>query len=272
MKKVIFALVLLLVTAPSFAAVNITCSYSGNEVTVRYDASAEAPNNVRAFALDITLDNGVIYEASKPISGIPIYQNDDYDIYPGSIDINDTTGEIDDYGTTVADPCDAPSDTKGGYGTSGVTIEAGSLYAPTGAGSPNAPASSGVILQFWVCDDCNVSIAENTIRGGVVMEDPDYNPTVNLSGVSIDMHKFGTCATCYGDYDGNTWVRTNDLAMMVNDLGKYYPTYRIYNTDPNYVPCMDMNMNGWERTVDVALLVNQLGQYYPTYRFMDVCP
>jgi len=47
--------------------------------------------------LDITVDNSA---QIKSVSDV----NSDYWFYPGSIDINQTTGAIDDYGSAVCDP------------------------------------------------------------------------------------------------------------------------------------------------------------------------
>ena len=279
MKKLLFLIALLMLVIPAQAAVNVTLLRVGNEVTVRYAVVSE-PNLIRAMALDITVDSGAVIKAAPTnmTTGAPPYATGagaDYRVYPGSagIDINDTTGLVDDYGTMVADPCDAPSDTKGGYGTNGVTIEAGSLYAPTGPGSPNAPPSSGGVFKFWVCQDCNITVAENTIRGGVVMEDPDYSPTLNLPiTVNVDIDKWGTCATCFGDATGDGWVRTNDISMLVGMLTPYAPAYRILYTDPNYKPCADINQDAWVRTSDISFLVGLLTPYGPQYRFLKACP
>jgi len=278
MKKLLFLIALLMLAIPAQAAVNITLLRAGNQVTVRYAVVSE-PNLIRAMALDITVDNGVIKAAPTNMStGAPPYPSGagaDYRVYPGSagIDINDTTGEVDDYGTMVADPCDFPSDTKGGYGTNGVTIEAGSLYAPTGPGSPNAPPASGEVFKFWVCQDCNITVAENIIRGGVVMEDPDYSPTLNLPiTLNVDIDRWGACATCFGDASGDGWVRVNDISTLVSLLTPYGPQYRIYYTDANYRTCGDINQDAWIKINDISYLVGLLTPYGPQYRFPKACP
>lgn len=76
MRKIIFVLATLMFAAPALAGVTICTQTSGNEVTLTYDASAEA-ELVRAFALDITVQGATITAVKNP--------NPSYDIYPGSI-------------------------------------------------------------------------------------------------------------------------------------------------------------------------------------------
>jgi hypothetical protein len=83
-------------TAPAIVNVSCTLSSGGdcNLVAINYAVSGE-PNKVRAFALDITVDNGA---KIKSIS----YVNPDYWVYPGSIQI--VNGEVNDVGSPVCDP------------------------------------------------------------------------------------------------------------------------------------------------------------------------
>jgi hypothetical protein len=135
---------------------------------------APEPNKVRAFALDITVDN------PAKINTID-YNDPNYWVYPGSIEI--VNGEVNDVGSPVASPT-FPG-TLGGLDTNGITIEMGSLYYPTGDNSPNAPPNSGKLLKFRVSKDCTVTVAENAIRGGVVLTNPSLDPTVTLTGCTV---------------------------------------------------------------------------------------
>ena len=58
MRKFVFALTVLLLVAPAWATVYITCTSNLEEVTVSFDARSEADPNVRAFALNVTADSG----------------------------------------------------------------------------------------------------------------------------------------------------------------------------------------------------------------------
>ena len=202
MRKILLVLVVLMLAAPALAQVLVTCTNSAcNEITVSYNADTE-PNRVRAFALNITVDSGqkiasvndTSYHIGESASGAK-----GYGIFPGSIDINDTTGQVDSNGTPDANGNDYDG-TLPGVDTNGVTFEMGSLYVA----AANAPDTNGVLFKFMVSGDCTVAIAENTIRGGVVMEDPNEQVDVNLVGCSA------TQATCEcfpsGHVDYADWV------------------------------------------------------------------
>ena len=188
MKKLV-VLAVLLMAVPAMAAVDITVAKTGtNELTISYDATGEA-NNVRAYALEIIIDDPCISIDTVDCTG-----NTDYDIYPGSIVIVGDSVTAD--GQCLCD---------GGFpGTpddpNHKTIEAGSLYAD------GAPAKTGdlAVVTLAGCDSvgaattCNVQVVENVIRGGVVMENPDEDVTVNLPDGEVG-HDLGTCAipTCW---------------------------------------------------------------------------
>jgi hypothetical protein len=194
MKKMLFiALTALLVTVPAWAAVNITATTTQvtvnsvlvdtDEIVITYENTEV--NDIRAFAFDITVQD----PCGDPAADAHIVAvnegelNVDYWVYPGSIDINES-GAVNDVGTFVADPCQLPSDTQGGLGTAGITVEMGSLYV----GESNAPATSGVLLKLYVDDNCLVKMSDNVSRGGVVMEGVGSKVAPNYSGTSNSMY------------------------------------------------------------------------------------
>ena len=149
--------------------VEISCSASGYEVTVHYDVNSLL--EVMGFALNVSVDSGAV------ITGATNF-NSGYWVYPGSIDVNQTTEQIDDYGSAVCDG-NLPG-TLDGIGTSGITIEMAALYV----GQTNAPANSGTLFKFTVDKACTVTITENHVRDGVVMRDgSEITPT--LSGCTV---------------------------------------------------------------------------------------
>ena len=185
MKKLgLVAAVLMVVAAPVWASVSITCTQvpGTKMVTVSYEVvgyPTTEPNKVRGFALDITVNS-----EAKIIDVNTL--NAKYNIYPGSIVI--TGNQITDYGSPVAnpyDPCTLPGQTQLGLNSGGITIEMGSLYYPTGDNSPNAPPLTGTLLRFKVDKDCHVTVTENTVRGGVVMTNPNVDPVVNATGCDV---------------------------------------------------------------------------------------
>ena len=203
MRKLSLILAVLLLTAPAWATVTITCEQvdDTNEVIVSYEVTGE-PNKVRAFALDITLDNDV------NITDVNTSANVDYTIFPGSVAISG--GEVTDEGQAVADPCDYPPDTQPGLGSSGVTIEMGGLWSP-----PNdeaGPPDSNVLLSFFTEEiDCNVTITVNAARGGVVMTKASTTPDVTSPGVgAVPTYPVRfpgpECLVDEGDQEYDDWV------------------------------------------------------------------
>jgi hypothetical protein len=166
-------LAVILIPSPATAAVYINCTDLGNGVIeFSYDFSEE-PVLIRAFAFNIRLSNGRI----TSIGNLSPY----YWAYPGSIEIN-AWGEVVDWGTPAASgPC-----AIGGLGKSGMTIEMGSLYAPVGPGSPNAPPPTGVLFTFTISAACNITVEANVCMAGttgVVFENPEHTATVYAPGL-----------------------------------------------------------------------------------------
>jgi hypothetical protein len=155
-----------------------------------------------------------------------------YGIFPGSfaryVDAGDPNWE---------DPCysplgyvdDLPGDTQGGLGTSGITVEMGSLYV-----DGNEPPSSGVLCTVTVSADCNMTVAVNAGRAGVVLEDAStVVPTlpgateIPCGGVVCDENclRADICSTAYGDPDN--LITAEDYVW----LSTYYPLLPLTVTD-----------------------------------------
>jgi hypothetical protein len=273
MKKILFVLVALLFAAPAWADVDITVTQDEDCIAViSFDARTE-PNLVRAISLDIKADNDANIVAVTLLSA-------DYVIHPGTIAI-DAQGVVQDYGSPVAPQSDLPSDTQPGLDSNGVTIEMGSLYAPVGPGSPNAPDPCGPLVSVEVDKDCVLTVTANVSRAGskgVVMESPDESDdplfTVNLPGPTaitcgvicytgpqpLEWAAVKSpecwCAAgapganprqCHGDAVGdsqgrfNYWTSTNDLAVMLAAWNK--PFADIDGLDVNGTPliCADFD-------------------------------
>jgi len=227
MKKLIVVLVALIFAAPALATVTITCTADpccSGQVTVSY---ATDGNNIRAIGLDISADDANIVEVGDV--------NPAYYIHPGSFDVED--GNI--VGDVVADAGEYPG-TQPGLGSGAITIEMGSAYV----GEANAPDASGVLLTFKVDGDCNITLAENAIRGGIVMEDPDEEPAVVLNG----------CAVCYTPPGPACWncpngyVNAADVVPIINAL----------NQPASVNPCADLNKSGYINAADVVPIINNL--------------
>ena len=223
-------LTVLLLTAPTWAAVSVTCTAVdpgvSYEVRVDYSVTGGDANNIRAFGIRIDVNNGAA------ISDIDV-NDTDYYIFPGSIDINGTTGEVDSNGTAVA---------EGGNDSAYMILEMGSLYAADDVKHPCEPPQSGTLCTFETNKECVVTLTRDTARGGVVNE--NGSDTASLSGCSLtyadcysksrpDWARFDAVGRpptwceprqCHGDYDGLQegnpkdgyfYVWQNDLNLVI---------------------------------------------------------
>lgn len=168
MRKMILALAVVLLAAPTWAGVTITLTDLGsNKIAIGYDATTEA-ELVRALALDVTATDGNIVDIDDYAVGD---DNGGYGIFPGNfslhITVNPTTGMVDswdDPNYTPVAPADDPG-ALGGLNTNGITIEMGSLY------DTMAPAKSGVLCTVTVSEGTTkLCVTGNAIRGNIVME------------------------------------------------------------------------------------------------------
>lgn len=194
MKKVVLGLLVLMIAMPAMGTVTITCNTGSgadaNKVTVKF--TSDEANNVRAFALDITCTDANI------IAGSVGEVNPAYYIHPGSFAIVDGNAT----GTVV---CSASyPGTEPGEGTSSMTTEQGSLYEK---GVDPAPSQvDQVLFSFRADGECTVSLDENLIRGGVVMENPDEVVSVDTTGTcEVDLG-------CYNGPDQAEWLAVGEPA------------------------------------------------------------
>jgi len=167
MRKMILALVVVLLTAPAWADVTITLTPEGDGVVaIGYDSTGES-ELVRAFALDITVTDGTITDVTDFVVGD---DNGGYGIFPGNfsrfITVDGQTGEVANWGaegyTPVADVNDTGA--AGALGSDAITIEMGSLY------DTQAPAKTGLLCKVVVAEGSRICVTPNAIRGGVVLE------------------------------------------------------------------------------------------------------
>jgi hypothetical protein len=267
MKKILLVMAILLIATPTWAGLTITAtSPDCNTVQIYYDMDVSDPNLPRAFALEISLDNDANI-------GPVTYVDPNFHVYPGSIVI--TGGVVTDQGTPVAE-----SDVNS------MIVEMGSLYAADDPCHTSPPAENSTLLIFKVQNDkdCNVSLAQNAIRGGVVMEDTtqEFSPSyVTLTGSHVE--GCGGCfpsshpdyaewltvgepdswcypRQCHGDATGEKeqmgkpyyWVSDVDLGVLIEGYGKTY-------TDPETNPWI---------AADFTHAAEQMGK--PYYRVSNI--
>ena len=225
MRKIVTILAVLLLASPAMAAVTITVAPgpASCQATISYSDTGD-PNYVRAFALDITVSDGNINAVDAAMAGDCNATNKGYGIFPGSfarvIVVADPNWEDQGY-SPVGYSDDLPGDTLGGIGTSGATVEMGSLYV-----DGNEPPSSGVLCIVTVEKACDMTVAVNAGRGGVVLEDASAvtptlpgSPTAIPCGIECDENclRADICSTAYGDPDN--LITAEDYVW----LSTYYP-------------------------------------------------
>jgi hypothetical protein len=185
MKKILLVVAMLIIAAPVLATVSVTATDKGSGVVeVKYNCSAA--EKVRAFALDITVDNGSVInnirdfnrgESKKPGGG--------YGIFPGKFAalINPASPNWADTNYNPVAPVGDPN-AKSGLGTNAITVELGTLYVDV-----NSPGTSGLLFRLDVngngATDCNLSIALNSTRGSIVLEDATLAPSPVLTGTKV---------------------------------------------------------------------------------------
>lgn len=208
-------------------------------------------SRVAGVALDVTVDAGVIEDVyNYKTSGESRVGDKGYGIFPSTITF---TGdyvapcEIMDTGTPVVPATHAP-DNPGGLGTSSIVLEFGALYNQ--AVPDAAPEATTVLCTIKFSEACTVSLATNTLRGGVVRiggepVEPALVPGAFEPGCcgipglvccyvgpdmdewcSVGMPESWCRATqCYGDTDGKketlgfnwfAWVGHIDVAALVS--------------------------------------------------------
>lgn len=182
----------LLATAAT-AGVRVFVEEANGLAWLKYECTAGEV--VRAFALDVTLDRGQVMGISNFFVGPSSAAGRGYGIFPAAFRDHitvSTAGTVANWSVSGYDPlatlADAPGDTLGGLGTSGVTLEFGALWD---AASPAAaPAASGTLCALQLSpvvalQGANVTLAANASRGGVVASPDGTVVTPTFAGAHV---------------------------------------------------------------------------------------
>ena len=234
MRKIVLALLVLLLTVPAMAGIEVVkCAQVSdtNQVTVTYDVNDG--NEIRAFGIKIHVDNTA--------SIINLVVNDaNYSIFPGSIDINSVSGQVDYAGTPIG-----PNDSNS------FILEMGSLYV----GAVNAPPDTQQLCSFYVDGDCNVSIDHDAARGGVVLANTSKSFDGDLIGCQVTLLPdkcFPSCRTAeYAE-----WVSLGEPNSWCNVRQCYGDTDKVESTFGNPPPPMFPWAKSWVTVEDLQIVVN----------------
>jgi hypothetical protein len=247
--------------------ISVSAGPGPNDVTIGY--TNNELSYVCAFAIDITIaDPCAIIQDVNCVSS-------DYYVHPGTVQI-DPTGTVTADGTCKCTGYPGTLDEP-----NGVTVEMGAMFI----GAENEPAASGdlVILTLAGCDsdgDVTVNVSENVIRGGIVMEDPEDEVTVDSPGATVatalPICMAAGCwnpASCagqpYGDAtcDGDVGVvNLADLFALKASFGKCAPW------TANEC-CADFTQDGCINLADLYVLKNNFGSTgYSPSTGSQTCP
>jgi hypothetical protein len=192
-KKLLMKLCLTLLAAGHFAisaqaSVRVFVQDTNGVAWLKYQCTAGEV--VRSFALDVTVDQGVIFGVSDFLVGVSKPAAKGYGIFPASFRDHATvnSGTNVTFDATQYSPAavvaDFPSDTRPGLNSSGITLEFGALW------DPNLPAAipgpTGTLCALHLSRAANVSVTPNVSRGGVIASPPDVALTTIFAGTFVD--------------------------------------------------------------------------------------
>jgi len=151
------------------AEVRVFIQDSNGVALVKYECTAG--EIVRAFALNVSVNQGQIVGVSDFFRGPGNVESTGYGIFPASFrdhlaaegtNIDWTSSDY----TPLAVVADSPGDTLPGLNSTGVTLEFGGLWdlnAPTAV-----PGPTGTLCSLQLSQPARVSVAANLSRAGVV--------------------------------------------------------------------------------------------------------
>jgi hypothetical protein len=265
MRRILLIVAMLVIAVPAMAAVTVRATHKPTSALcsgVEVNYVCTGGDRMRAFALEVSVDtNFVIYAIRDFNTG----ENTDvtahrkgYGIFPGKFrdKINPLDpcwgdGNENSVYNPVAPATDADANGTG-IGTKKIIVELGSLYPNEG----NAPLSTGLLFRIDVKpsqlgpNECNVTLAENMTRGGVVDINGDHKTPTLTPGKVTYAKKFpcwkpfnfqytdwlsvqepncwlGSVAPdqkwknqCYGDTDGKVEGTTTKYRIFNSDYAK----------------------------------------------------
>lgn len=238
-------LVFCLLMASASAEVRVFIQESNSLAWVRYECTAGEV--VRAFALDVTVDNGQIVGISDFLRGPSTAATPGYGIFPASFRDHLTVGpgtnvnwNVTEY-TPLASASDNPEGTQPGLNSAGVTLELGGLWDP--ADPAAIPSATGTLCALQISEAATVSVAANAVRGGVASTNPSVvltpiftgavvHPTVpEITGISLEDGilrvsyaggELETAPTVWGDWTGTGNTTGEHSEPITSGTTKFY--------------------------------------------------
>jgi hypothetical protein len=187
MRTILLWVPMLLLVSPVRGSVRVYVQETNGLANINYLCTAGEV--IRAFALDVTVDRGVILSVTNFFVGPSTVAAQGYGIFPASFrdHITVTSGTNANWNapgyTPLAVLADNPGGTLGGLGTSGVTLEFGAIWDPTSTAS--APPASGTLCALLISQTARITVAANGARGGVVAAPSDVVIVPQFAGALV---------------------------------------------------------------------------------------
>lgn len=194
MRRIFLIVAMLLPTTSALAGATIWVDQNqGNELIngtphkilqVRYSTDV----NVRAFALNLVVDNGMNLDLIRDFNrGESAGAGKGYGIFPGRFRdvINPASPNWADVNYHPGTPWNSPGAMGATLDSNWVVVELGTLYK----GDANKPPTSGMLFRIDVNSeggpDCNLTITQESMRGGVVGDNGAAVATFIYSPVKV---------------------------------------------------------------------------------------
>ncbi len=173
---------------PACAEVQVFIEPGNGPAYLKYRCTAGEV--VRAFALDVSVDQGAIIGISNFFKGPSTPSSRGYGAFPASFrdHIQVLSGTNVDWSvagyTPLASPNDLPGATLPGLNSSGVTLEFGALWDPA---DPSAtPDASGTLCSLALSQAAQVTVTANGARGGLVPASSGITLVASFTGAFVD--------------------------------------------------------------------------------------
>jgi hypothetical protein len=187
MKKPLLVMTLFLLVHPARGTVRVFVQGTNGLANINYECTAGEV--VRAFALDVTVDQGQIHGITNFFRGPSTASAQGYGIYPASFRDNVTvySGTNANWNVSGYSPAavvaDNPGGTLPGLNSTGITLEFGALWDPNVRAA--IPPSRGTLCSLQISQTANVTVGANLSRGGIISAPPDIPITPQFAGALI---------------------------------------------------------------------------------------
>lgn len=184
----LLSLIVSVAGGPAEGAVSVLVRDNNGRAAIEYECTAG--ERIQSFALDVTVNQGHIVAITHYFRGPNSAHQQGYGIFPASFreHIVVASGTNANWDAPAYSPLavvtDHPGDTLPGLGSSGVTLEFGTLWEtsiPT-----SAPSASGTLCWLEISQAAQVSITPNARRGGVILASTGESIAVDFSSAVVD--------------------------------------------------------------------------------------